>query len=128
MWRGLIRKLFAPNPVSRKFERFPVWMALRPSQLRAASAESAMMIPAAARLSKRYRELHLPTLIMAGEGDLVVRASRQSVRLHKELAGSELRLLNDVGHMLHHVATWEIAEEIERLAAPLSGSPPRSPP
>jgi hypothetical protein len=37
-----------------------------------------------------------------------------------------LPLLRPARPALHHVATWEIAEEFERFAAPHSGSPPHS--
>jgi pimeloyl-ACP methyl ester carboxylesterase len=36
---------FSPAPVSEKFADFPVVMALRPGQIRATSADTAMMIP-----------------------------------------------------------------------------------
>jgi pimeloyl-ACP methyl ester carboxylesterase len=113
IWRTLIGKLFFPNPVPEKFERFPIWMALRPGQLRAAAAEAAMMIPAAQRLSGRVHELDVPTLIMAGEGDLQATATRHSVRLHENVGSSALRIIPDAGHMIHHVATSEIVEAIE---------------
>ena len=41
MWPLLLRKLFGPSPVPKKFAGFPEEMAVRPSQLRAAAAESA---------------------------------------------------------------------------------------
>lgn len=43
------RKLFAPSPVSRRFaNEFPLELAVRPSQIRASAAETALMIPGAA--------------------------------------------------------------------------------
>jgi hypothetical protein len=44
MWPFLLRKIFGPSSVPKKFEGFPEEMAVRPSQLRAAAAESALMI------------------------------------------------------------------------------------
>src|SRR3954447_11133635 len=47
----LIRKLFAPAPVTERFERlFPMAMTLRPSHLRASAEDTALMIPAATEL------------------------------------------------------------------------------
>jgi hypothetical protein len=40
-----MRKMFGPAPVPRKFDEFPKEMALRPSQIRASAAETALMIP-----------------------------------------------------------------------------------
>ena len=48
LWPGFVKKVFSPRPVADSFRRWPKWLSLRPSQLRAASAESVLMIPAAA--------------------------------------------------------------------------------
>ena len=47
MWPLLMRKMFGPAGVPEKFEAFPSEMAMRPSQIRASAAESALMIPGA---------------------------------------------------------------------------------
>ncbi|MCC7547111.1 MAG: alpha/beta hydrolase [Burkholderiales bacterium] len=70
----LLRRSFGPAPVSEGFRGFPVWMALRPRQLKAAAAETAMMIPTAATLGPRFAELRMPVVLIAGEGDRVARA------------------------------------------------------
>jgi pimeloyl-ACP methyl ester carboxylesterase len=126
IWPGLTAKLFSPNPVPPSFEQFPIWMALRPGQLRASAAEAAMMIPAARRLSHRYRELIVPALIIAGEGDLQVTAAHHSARLHEDLTLSELKLIPDAGHMIHHVARSELVEAIEAFARPTRRVEPAS--
>ena len=56
-----MRKMFGPAPVPRKFDEFPKEMALRPSQIRASAAETALMIPDAFALSKRYADLKMPS-------------------------------------------------------------------
>ena len=57
MWPLLMAKIFGPRSVPKKFEGFPKEMALRPSQIRASAAESALMIPDAFhyRQSRFYR-------------------------------------------------------------------------
>src|SRR6476469_3622468 len=47
MWPAMLRKMFGPGSVPEKFAGFPKEMAVRPSQIRAGAAETAMMIPAA---------------------------------------------------------------------------------
>ena len=82
MWPVVRRKLFGPAPTPKRFEAFPVWMTLRPSQLRAAAAETALMIPAAMALRHRYGELRMPVVICTGLDDRLV-DKKQSVRLHE---------------------------------------------
>jgi pimeloyl-ACP methyl ester carboxylesterase len=116
MWRRLLRRLFAPAPVPAHFAAFPVWMALRPSQLRASAAETALMIPSVIALSRRYDELKVPVTIVAGADDRIVDAQRHSVRLHQEVAPSLLDLAAGVGHMVHHSEPRRVMNAIEAAA------------
>jgi len=83
-------------------------MALRPSQLRASAAEGALMVPAAIALRGRYQELTMPVTIMAGSGDRIASAKRQSSRLSEQIAQSELHILPGLGHMIHHLSPSEV--------------------
>lgn len=119
-WPLFRRRLFGPAPVPPRFAEFPVGMVLRPGQLRAAAAEAALLIPAAAQLSSRYHELETPVAIAAGENDRYVSTWYHSVRLHRELPGSELVTVPGVGHMIHHNAPESVMsaiEAVDRLAA-----------
>ena len=114
----IIAKCFEPLPVPRRFSaRFPLDLALRPWQLRASAEDSAFMVPGAAALAKRYRELDLPVAILSGTGDRIVTPGRQSVRLADRIEGADLTLVPGVGHMLHYAAHDEIARAAERIAA-----------
>ena len=116
MWPGLLRVIFGPAPVPPRFSQFPVWMALRPSQLRASAAESALMIPAVIDLRRHYRELRMPVVIMAGADDRFVHANRHSVPLHDELPRSDLRLVPGAGHMVHQIVPHEVSAAIDSAA------------
>jgi pimeloyl-ACP methyl ester carboxylesterase len=117
LWPAMVRKLFSPAPTTDRFKNeYPVWMGLRPSQIRAAAAEAGLMIPAAAKLEKRYRELTMPVTIMAGTGDKQALFALHSEKLHKELPHSELIAVPDVGHMIHHTAPEKVMEAIDKLA------------
>ncbi|MDB5932745.1 MAG: alpha/beta hydrolase [Massilia sp.] len=115
LWPALVKQMFAPARTEQRFDRLPVWMALRPGQLGAAAAESGMMIPAAARLSKRYAELTMPVALIAGSGDLVADAEYHSVRLHEEVSHSDLTLEDGVGHMAHYAAPERIMAAVAKL-------------
>lgn len=126
MWPGILRLIFGPAPVPRRFSRFPMWMALRPTQLRASASESGLMIPSVLSLQHRYRELDaIPTVVMAGEDDRFVRAKRHSVRFHDEVARkSELRVVPTAGHMVHQTAPTEVISAIDWVAAHAGGPAP----
>lgn len=119
--------IFAPLPVPDSFDGFPMEMSLRPSQIRATAADTAMMIPAAAALSARYGELALPIVLIAGDGDTIAFFDNHSGRLHGALPGSDLRTVEGAGHMFHYTAPEAVIAAIDRAAersAPVQGREP----
>lgn len=122
---AIVRHTFAPDPVPGRFAEFPIDLALRPSQIRASAADTALMVPGAAELSRRYAELSLPVVIVAGDEDKIADFGRQSARLHTELPGSELRVVRGAGHMIHHTAPDEVLAAISLASQRLAEQPAR---
>jgi pimeloyl-ACP methyl ester carboxylesterase len=116
MWPLLVRKIFAPEDVPAKFAMFPKEMAFRPSQIRAAAAESGMMIPSAYTARTQYRKMEMPIVIVAGEGDQLVDTERQSARLHTELPHSVMHRIAGTGHMVHQTAPEKVMDAINEAA------------
>jgi pimeloyl-ACP methyl ester carboxylesterase len=117
MLPGLIKQMFAPADVPERFERlFPKEMMLRPSQLRAAAEDAALMTPSAMELQHHYSELQMPITIITGADDQIADVGRQSERLHRELPQSEFIALPGLGHMVHHLAPDAVANAVERAA------------
>ena len=113
---ALFRKMFAPAAVSSRFKHgFPLQLALRPWQIRAAAAEAGMMIPEASRLAAEYGALSMPMAIIAGLQDEVVDFDRQSHRLAQELPHSTLTTIPEAGHMVHHTAPEQVANAVREL-------------
>ena len=120
IWPLMKKRIFTPAEVPHKFDaRFPVWMTLRPSSLRATAAEAALMIPATFALRHRYHELTMPVVIMAGDGDAHVDSHVQSEQLHRELPHSTYHVTHGAGHMLHHFAQDEVMSAIQQAATAL---------
>jgi pimeloyl-ACP methyl ester carboxylesterase len=114
---AVFRKMFAPQPVPSRFSaEFPTGLTLRPSQMRASSEETALMVPTAAELEGRYHGVRVPVCIMAGGEDGIVDAGHQSARLHGVVRQSELRVLPGLGHMLHYFAIDQVVREIDAVA------------
>jgi pimeloyl-ACP methyl ester carboxylesterase len=109
----VFRKLFAPAAVPARFQAdFPSELSLRPSQLKASAEDTVSMTPSAAALAKRYDELRMPIVIMAGTGDRLVDFARQSGRLDEVLADSTLLPFKGAGHMIHHSAPEKVVDGI----------------
>lgn len=113
-WPALMRMVFGPAPVPPRFSaEFPVWLALRPSQLRASAADAALLIPAAMSLSRHYHALTVPVTIMSGSDDRYVSMHAHSERLYRDVPQSALHVTRGAGHMLHQVAPQEVMRAIE---------------
>ncbi len=118
MWPGLMRKIFGPAGVPEKFDGgFPKEMTFRPFQIRTSAAESALMIPGAFAMHKRYGELRMPVVIVAGDEDRLITTGDQSARLHAEVPHSVLHRVPGAGHMVHQTATASVMEAIDQAAA-----------
>jgi pimeloyl-ACP methyl ester carboxylesterase len=109
----ILRKLFAPAPISENFKRhFPFSLALRPKQLQAAAEESAYLVPATARLQAGYRNIKCPVQLIHGDSDEVIE-KEQTLRMHRVLGRSELRVIPQAGHMVHHVDPEAVSRTVD---------------
>lgn len=116
LWRPLTIRAFSPLPVDARFRDLPVWMLLRPGQLRASAADTALMVPAAIALAKRYPELKVPAVVMAGTQDKLVDFGHNSERLDERLPDSDLQLQPGVGHMMHYAHPDKVLAAIDGIA------------
>jgi pimeloyl-ACP methyl ester carboxylesterase len=115
--RGDTARAFSPFPPPRGYlaglggERL-----LRPNALRSNAAQMEAL-PAQLRImAGRYADLQTPVEILHGEADAILPAGRHAVRLAAKAPRSQLTLLPDVGHMIHHAAPREVAAAVARLA------------
>jgi pimeloyl-ACP methyl ester carboxylesterase len=123
MWPLLMAKIFGPRSAPKKFEGFPKEMALRPSQIRASAAESALMIPGAVEFQDRYANLKMPVSIIAGEEDRLINIDEQSHRLHGNIAQSKFHRVRGAGHMVHQTATGSVMSAIDQVSPDMPSEP-----
>jgi pimeloyl-ACP methyl ester carboxylesterase len=113
IWPLLVRRVFGPAKVTEAFkQRYPVWMSLRPGTLQASAAEAGMMIWEGVKQRRREGALAVPTVVVAGQQDLLVLTPWQAQRLHARLPQTRLRVVPGAGHMLHHTHTAAVMEAI----------------
>src|SRR6202166_3000609 len=122
MWPLVMAKIFGPRSVPKKFDGFPKEMAVRPSQIRASAAESALMISDAFNFQDQYKNLEMPVSIIAGEDDRLIDIDEQSSRLHADVVQSTFHRVPGTGHMVHQTATGTIMSAISSVAKEASGA------
>ncbi|HEX5509404.1 MAG TPA: alpha/beta hydrolase [Pseudolabrys sp.] len=116
MWPLMLRKLFGPASVPRKFGSFPKEMTFRPSQIRASAAEFALMIPDAYAGRAHYKDLKMPVVIIAGDEDRLIDVDDQSAQLHRDIPQSVFHRIPGAGHMIHQTATEDVMAAIDVAA------------
>jgi pimeloyl-ACP methyl ester carboxylesterase len=120
IWPLMMAKIFGPRSVPKKFEAFPKEMALRPSQIRASAAESALMIPDAFHFRNQYASLKMPVIIIAGEQDGLIDIDTQSARLHSDIPQSRFNRVAGNGHMIQQTATDQVMSAIREATSSAS--------
>ena len=85
------RRIFAPRSVPQRFKnQFPTSLVLRPTQLRAAAEESALLTPMAAQFQASYPNIDCQVRILHGAEDQVIEP-KQAQDLYQALPRSDLR-------------------------------------
>jgi pimeloyl-ACP methyl ester carboxylesterase len=112
-----IKASFSPAAISEKFAGFPIGLTLRPSQVRSTAADTAMMVPAAIALSRRYNELAIPITVMAGTGDKIAWIGHHAERFADEVANVNLVTTPDQGHLFHYAVPEQVIEAIDDVIA-----------
>jgi pimeloyl-ACP methyl ester carboxylesterase len=123
MLEPAVRSIFAPRPPPPDYtERARIPLALRPSVFQANAQDVARLYSAVSAQQARYREISVPTVVIAGEADTIVRTDIHAHGLARDIAGAKLIVLPGVGHMPHHAAPDLVIGEIETLARRASGA------
>lgn len=110
-----VKALFDPAPVPEAYAVFPASLALRPSQIRASGEDGRTLRAWATRTCRRYSEVRVPVVIVAGTEDRIVDPHAHSARLHDQIADSRLHLWPDTGHMVHHTRAAEVIDAIDEV-------------
>ncbi|MBA8878188.1 alpha/beta fold hydrolase [Phyllobacterium myrsinacearum] len=112
-----IAGVFAPNAVPQGYaQNAGIELVLRPETFRANSRDVAGLFAHVCRFAPRYPEIRVPTVIITGDHDDVVLAEIHSAGLERDIAGSELVWIRNMGHRPDYVATGLDVMAIEKIA------------
>jgi len=112
---ALLERAFSPDPLPADYARASLALTLRPSQFKANLEDLRLLGPTLAANGRRYRDIHVPVVIVTGDADALVKPERQADRLHQDVPGSRLLRLAGTGHQIPQTRPEEVAEAV-RLA------------
>lgn len=114
------RRVFQPEePVPGYVTTSRAALVLRPKTLLANVQDLVGLTTALAAMSPRYGDLHVPTTIVSGAADPIVRPDLQAKPLSRAVPGAQLVMLPGAGHMIHYTAPDALADAVTALAASL---------
>lgn len=114
---GASKSVFAPQPRPDGYlDRAAISLVLRPQQFLANARDVAMLKAFVSAQASRYRELRMPTVIIAGDRDRTVSTEIHSRALAAAAPNARLIVLAGMGHMPHHAASAVVIEAIDQLA------------
>jgi pimeloyl-ACP methyl ester carboxylesterase len=114
--RGIVRdslkEAYHPEPVQEEYVRAAEAMWTRPEQVRACAYDDKSLNDSVKRLSKRYKDLQLPVVIVTGDSDLLV-SPQDSYKLHHAIPRAELIRLEGTGHQILQTRPESVIEAID---------------
>lgn len=117
--RSLVRA-FAPQIVPPDYyDGVAAELAMRPACYCAAAKERAALSEFLEDQSQYYGQVRAPVVVIAGEDDHITDLSAHADCLARELPDGRWVVLNEVGHMPHHISPNVILFEINRMAEKL---------
>ena len=114
---GGTRSVFAPNPCPDDYiaATAPA-LVLRPKTFRNNAIDVASLLDHVRRIQPRYAEIRTPTVIVTGDTDGIVYEEIHSRGLARDIAGSELVWIRNLGHKPDYVVTDLAIEALEKIA------------
>ena len=111
------RFVFAPNPRPDDYiEATAPALVLRPNAFRNNATDVANLLEYVRRIQPRYSEIQTPTVIVTGDTDGVVYEEIHSRGLARDIAGSELVWIHNLGHKPDYVVTDLAIAALEKIA------------
>lgn len=113
----IVRTAFAPLTPTTAFKTTMPWgLLLRSNQLATVFDELSGVPSAIARIGRRYRDLTVPVVLLAGTEDRVVNTHHHASALKRILPCCEIQLVPGVGHMLHHARPDLVYSAVDRVS------------
>ena len=111
------RSVFAPNHRPDNYiAAAQIRLALRPRQFQNNAIDIANLLDYVKRVSPRYTEIKAPTVIITGDRDKIVLPEIHSRGLARDIAGSRLVTVHNLGHKPDYIVTDLAIAAIETVA------------
>ncbi len=110
-----LRDAYHPQPIQEDYLKAAEELWTRDSQVKACAYDDTSLDRSLAELSKQYQEIRLPTVIVTGDSDVLLKPAEQAARLHRSIPGAELICLPKTGHQIPLTHPGSVNHAITRV-------------
>lgn len=97
--KNMLKETFAPETVPSDYQKATISLWLRPKHFKANRADVLAFAPTAKKISKDYKKIKHPLIIVVGEND-PFGTIEQAKRLKQDIPHAKQVLLPDIAHMI----------------------------
>jgi pimeloyl-ACP methyl ester carboxylesterase len=115
-----LERAFSPDALPPEYLQVAESLWSRPSQVRAFMQDEYGYNPAVELLAPRYDKVRVPTLIVTGDSDELVKPERHAYPLHRSMGHSGLSVIPAAGHMLPHTRPEAVVKAIRSASGEVS--------
>lgn len=114
MVNNILKETFKPENFPKAYRQATLAYWFRPSQFRANREDVLAFVPASKEIMGRYKSIRTPFVVVVGDDD-PFETKQHSFRLHAEIAGSTLIVLDNVAHMIPQNHPGAVMQAIKAL-------------
>src|SRR5215510_6638268 len=118
--RKSLRQAYDPQDVQDEYAEQSAEMWMRPDHVRACAYDERTLRASLKTLSRRYREIEMPVVIVTGSADRLLDPNEHAYPLQKTIRNSKLIVLPETGHQLPQTQPDAVMSAIDLVWAAAS--------
>jgi pimeloyl-ACP methyl ester carboxylesterase len=117
MVRKSVKQAYDPQDVQDDYVERSLDLWMKPDHIRACAYDERTLGASLTRLSKHYRDIEMPVVIVTGSADRLLDPEEHAFPLHKTIKNSKLVVLPETGHQLPQTRPEAVISAIDAVWA-----------
>jgi pimeloyl-ACP methyl ester carboxylesterase len=117
MVRKSVKQAYDPQDVQEDYVERSLDLWMKPDHIRACASDERTLGASLTRLSKHYRDIEMPVVIVTGSADRLLDPEEHAFPLHKTIKNSKLVVLPETGHQLPQTRPEAVISAIDAVWA-----------
>ena len=123
MVRKSLQEAYDPQDVQEEYVEQSLELWMKPDHIRATAYDERTLGASLTVLSKHYRDIEVPVVIVTGSADRLLDPEEHAYPLHKAIKNSKLVVLPETGHQLPQTRPDAVVAAVDAVWAAAAKSP-----